>query len=201
MLGRARVSLNAIAEQSTIGLIQAVMDAGVQLKEVYVDTVGDPDRYQAKLERAFPGTSFTVCAKADALYPIVSAASIVAKVLRDTALVVEQEQLPESQKGSLGNGYPSDPVTQAWLSEHCDPVFGFPPLVRFSWETCTRMLEERAVKVTWAASEGPAGTAAPSNSQQTLACFRAPADNSGESSGMGRHPFFRLRKMQRVAAF
>lgn len=74
--------------------------------QVYVDTVGDPDRYRAKLERAFPGIAFTVCAKADALYPIVSAASIVAKVLRDTALVVEQEGLPEKQKGSLGNGYP-----------------------------------------------------------------------------------------------
>jgi hypothetical protein len=34
MLGRARVSLNAVAEQSTMGLIQDVLDAGVQLKEV-----------------------------------------------------------------------------------------------------------------------------------------------------------------------
>jgi hypothetical protein len=34
MLGRARVSLNAVAEQSTMGLIQDVLDAGVRLKEV-----------------------------------------------------------------------------------------------------------------------------------------------------------------------
>jgi len=32
----------------------------------------------------------------------------------------------------------SDPTTQAWLSSHCDRVFGFPPVVRFSWETATR---------------------------------------------------------------
>jgi hypothetical protein len=32
----------------------------------------------------------------------------------------------------------SDPVTQAWLADHCDAVFGFLPLVRFSWETCSR---------------------------------------------------------------
>lgn len=74
--------------------------------QVYIDTVGDPDRYRQKLERVFPGLSFTVCPKADALYPIVSAASIVAKVLRDTALLVEQEQLPDKHKGNLGNGYP-----------------------------------------------------------------------------------------------
>lgn len=34
MLGRTRVSLNAVAEQSTMGLIQRVMDAGVQVTEV-----------------------------------------------------------------------------------------------------------------------------------------------------------------------
>lgn len=34
MLGRHKVSLNAIAETSTIGLIQAVLDAGVNLTEV-----------------------------------------------------------------------------------------------------------------------------------------------------------------------
>jgi ribonuclease H2 subunit A len=55
---------------------------------VYVDTVGDADRYRAKLSSAFPGVTFTVCPKADALYPVVSAASIVAKVLRDTSLQV-----------------------------------------------------------------------------------------------------------------
>jgi hypothetical protein len=34
MLGRSKVSLNAVAEQSTVGLIQAVLDAGVALTEV-----------------------------------------------------------------------------------------------------------------------------------------------------------------------
>jgi ribonuclease H2 subunit A len=77
------------------------------LPQVFIDTVGDPDRYRAKLERAFPGITFTVCPKADALYPIVSAASIAAKVLRDTSLLVEQGALPGKQAGSLGNGYPS----------------------------------------------------------------------------------------------
>jgi len=55
---------------------------------VYVDTVGDAERYRSRLSSFFPGLSFTVCPKADALYPIVSGASIVAKVLRDTSLQV-----------------------------------------------------------------------------------------------------------------
>lgn len=47
---------------------------------MYVDTVGDSTTHRERLERRFPHISFVVCPKADALYPIVSAASIVAKV-------------------------------------------------------------------------------------------------------------------------
>lgn len=44
---------------------------------------------------------------------------------------------------------PADSITQAWLENHLNPVFGFPPLVRFSWQTASRLLEEHAVNVKW----------------------------------------------------
>lgn len=45
-----------------------------------MDTVGDAEKYRVKLSENFPGVKFVVAKKADSLYPVVSGASIVAKV-------------------------------------------------------------------------------------------------------------------------
>lgn len=42
-----------------------------------------------------------------------------------------------------------DAVTNTWMGFHIDKVFGYPELVRFSWQTTTRLLEEHAAPVTW----------------------------------------------------
>ena len=88
----------------------------------FIDTVGDADNYSRRLSARFPGIHFTVCPKADSLYPIVSVASIAAKVTRD--------RCPTLLDGETGSGYPSDPTCQKWLQENTDRVFGYPDNVR-----------------------------------------------------------------------
>ncbi|KAI8914088.1 ribonuclease H-like domain-containing protein [Entophlyctis helioformis] len=149
MLKRSKTSLNEVAHDTTIALIRGAIDRGVNVQEVYVDTVGPPEPYQAKLERLFPRIGkIRVTKKADSLFPIVSAASICAKVTRDSMLKhwefvehgLETEQASPSLR-EFGSGYPGDPKTVAWLKKQQHPVFGFPRLVRFSWSTATKLVE------------------------------------------------------------
>ena len=81
-------NLNAQAMDATIDLIKDVFAKGINVREIYIDTIGSPSVYQKKLERIFPTVMITVAKKADSLYPCVSAASVCAKVTRDAALEV-----------------------------------------------------------------------------------------------------------------
>ena len=60
-----------MSHDAAIGLVQGVLAAGVNLRYLYVDTVGDAERYQAKLADLFPMLKVIVEKKADATYPIV----------------------------------------------------------------------------------------------------------------------------------
>ncbi|XP_051693832.1 ribonuclease H2 subunit A [Oryctolagus cuniculus] len=150
MLGRLKYNLNSLSHDTATGLIQYALDQGVNVTQVFVDTVGLPETYQKRLQDCFPGIEVTVKAKADALYPVVSAASICAKVARDQAVrdwrFVEELQDLDTDYGS---GYPNDPKTKAWLKKYVEPVFGFPQFVRFSWRTAQTILEKEAEGVTW----------------------------------------------------
>ncbi|RHZ53714.1 hypothetical protein Glove_438g16 [Diversispora epigaea] len=154
MLKRDKYNLNAQAHDTTIQLIREILDRGVNINEIYIDTVGPPESYQVKLSRIFTGINITVAKKADSLYPIVSAASICAKVTRDHVLknwVFAEKNL--NLNNSFGSGYPSDPNTVNWLKENRDVVFGFPRIIRFSWATCETILKKNTSPVIWPEEE------------------------------------------------
>lgn len=108
--GMGVYNLNAQAMDATIEIIRGVLegDRQVDVKEVYIDTIGNPATYQAKLQRLFPTLQITVAKKADSLYPCVSAASVVAKVTRDVALDVVYEALHQGQRDVNDNNNADD---------------------------------------------------------------------------------------------
>ncbi|KAK5108923.1 hypothetical protein LTR62_007725 [Meristemomyces frigidus] len=148
-------NLNAQAMDATIALIQEVLDKGVNIREVYIDTIGPPATYQKKLERIFPSLQITVAKKADSLYPCVSAASVCAKVTRDASLKVlcTSYAAPGSEEPMVwGSGYPSDARCTTWLKGNMHPVFGWGSECRFSWGTAKELLEVKGApcKGDWA---------------------------------------------------
>jgi ribonuclease H2 subunit A len=139
-------NLNAQAMDATVELIQQVLDLRINVREVYIDTIGPPATYQKKLERIFPSLSITVAKKADSLYPCVSAASVCAKVTRDAALdVLYTAYAGPEHNGEVawGSGYPSDARCTTWMRGHMHPMFGWGNEARFSWGTAKEMLEAK----------------------------------------------------------
>ncbi|OIW27710.1 hypothetical protein CONLIGDRAFT_579268 [Coniochaeta ligniaria NRRL 30616] len=154
MFSPSSYNLNAQAMDATVELIKGVIERGVNVAEIYVDTVGPPATYQAKLEKIFPMAKITVAKKADSLYPCVSAASVCAKVTRDVALEADGEE----EAMAWGSGYPSDGRCVGWMRNNMHPVFGWGPECRFSWGTAKDMLEPTkstpgTVKVEWPADD------------------------------------------------
>ncbi len=75
---------------------------------------------------------------ADKKYPVVSSASILAKVQRD-ALV---KQIERTIGVEIGSGYPADPKTIRFLEDWIQEKGSLPHFARSSWETAKRMLEK-----------------------------------------------------------
>jgi ribonuclease HII len=127
-------------DRSNINLLEAMKFAEVintlMPNVAYVDCADvAPSNFFKNLSKyLFHSCSLVIEHKADEKYPVVSAASIVAKVERDRII----EKLKE-EYGDIGSGYPSDPKTVAflerWLKEYGTP----PPFARKKWRTLSKL--------------------------------------------------------------
>ena len=196
MLKQSPTSLNRISHECAISMIECVLEKGVNVQEVYVDTVGDPDVYQRKLTRRFHNKiKFTVTKKADSLFRVVSAASICAKVIRDKLVsewVYEEgdKKLAEEKKPDVGSGYPGDPKTKDYIEKYFDKIFSFSSFVRHSWSTVTKVEDARGVKVEWDEPDDEA--------DEKQANIKSFFTKKGLKKEDVRVPFFKKRGLKRV---
>ncbi len=117
----------------------------VAVGTIYVDAADvNEERFGRLLleeyEKKHPeeATNITIVSrhKADDLYPVVSAASILAKVRRDEII----EDLKKEVGIDFGSGYPSDPKTKHFLMQWYKEHNSLPDIVRHSWKTAQNVI-------------------------------------------------------------
>lgn len=105
----------------------------------------DTGRFSNIMSSKLDGRKVVAAHKADALYPSVSAASIMAKVSRDRML----DDLRKEFSCEIGSGYPSDKVTVQFIEKWIKDNGCAPPHTRTSWEPVKKMLSaSRMTKIT-----------------------------------------------------
>ena len=103
---------------------EAFVDASDVNEERYGQTIAE------FLKRELSAIKIVSRHHADRTYPIVSAASIIAKVRRDEAV-----ELLRKEYGDFGSGYISDTKTLNFLRDWRRSHSVYPPIVRLSWKT------------------------------------------------------------------
>ncbi|MBU0526943.1 ribonuclease HII [Candidatus Micrarchaeota archaeon] len=128
------VDLNKLMGEMSLNDIEAKVMAGLIKDLGEGDVMIDmPDRYswtfRARMER-YGVTKFEAEHKADDRFPIVSAASICAKLVRDSKI----EEIKKKIACDFGSGYPSDAKTmEALKNKETRTLLG--PYIRTRWKT------------------------------------------------------------------
>jgi len=109
-------------------------------KKLYVDSPDRPGSVFADRIRRYAKIPLEIHSKnfAESRYPVVAAASIIAKVKRDAEIVKLHKEF-----GFFGSGYPSDEETISFLQNWIRKNKDYPRFVRKSWYTSERLLEEK----------------------------------------------------------
>ena len=143
-------------------LYQLEIDAIVKVLEqqqpqlVLIDALtSTPEKFGEELQNKLSFECKVIAEnKADQNQPIVGAASIAAKQLREQELIeiktnvnklLRNSQVDLEAQASLGSGYPSDSKTQAFIKEHFNNK-DFDFIFRKSWKTYQNVIKDKVDK-------------------------------------------------------
>ncbi|MDF2421584.1 MAG: ribonuclease HII [Nitrosopumilus sp.] len=102
----------------------------------YVDSCDvNPTRFGKEISRLSDNHKIKSYHHADSRFVVVSAASILAKVSRDRAIMKLRKD------HDLGSGYPSDPVTVKFVKKYYKKNHEMPKFVRKSWKPVQKIME------------------------------------------------------------
>ncbi len=131
-------NLNLLEARVAAQLLVKLKKKTVIDKAILDSPTKNTKKFEQTMQGLLPEEMNLVCEnKADLNYPIVAAASILAKVTRDR----EMERVSELADADLGSGYMTDPKTHAWLQENYNASYGF---IRRSWASVKNLISARA---------------------------------------------------------
>ena len=133
-------NLNHLEARTTAKLLHS-LGARLKLTKAIIDCPSiNTKKYTETMHRLLKRDLPLVCEhKADYKYPIVAAASILAKVTRDA----EMRRVSELAGADVGSGYMTDPKTHAWLQKNFNGDFGF---LRHSWAPIKTLIAAKSQK-------------------------------------------------------
>ncbi len=107
--------------------------------KAFIDAPENPEKLNLFIKKMLQENTELVSEhKADSKYPVVSAASIIAKVSRDA----EIEKL-KKKYGDIGPGYSSNKITIKWMKDYMARHGKLPDCVRHSWQTTKNIKGEK----------------------------------------------------------
>ncbi len=113
--------------------------------EVYVDAADVlEDRFKQHIQECLMTKPKIIAKhKADKTYPIVSAASIIAKVQRDQEIANLR-----AEHGDFGSGYLTDEKTMLFINHLLEKNSSYPDFIRKSWKPAKKALNDRKLHQT-----------------------------------------------------
>ena len=127
--------LNRLEAQTMARIIEALKPDAVYVDAA--DVVEERFRNHIQENLSFK-TKIISEHKADRIYPVVSAASILAKVERDKEIDALTKEY-----GDFGSGYLADPKTTIFLNRWLETHSEYPDFVRKSWKPAKRAKNEK----------------------------------------------------------
>ena len=140
--------IDSLRSSMTLNEVEAMLFAQVVDKLspsiAYLDAADANEKRFKELtkSRMKCGAEIVSMHRADAEFPVVSAASIVAKVHRDRRMDAIEDELGVA----IGSGYTSDSVTRGFMEAWLDRNGTLPPHVRRSWKTSQKLMSLNGIR-------------------------------------------------------
>lgn len=134
--------IDAMREEITLNELEARVFATIierlSPKMAYMDAADANEEQFDRMVRSELKCGAETCSqhKADEQFPVVSAASIIAKVTRDARMAEIEKEIGEP----VGSGYTSDPHTVSFLKSWVARKGSLPPHTRRSWDTAKNIM-------------------------------------------------------------